>query len=107
MLAQALRPRETLKQLLAIVYRFTQDPNELVADSVIATPRLVPAIIQTFLLTPIPPRDVYVLPMALRILTILAFTALGHLEPTDAILRFATHPKRRCRNYVKRSLPFW
>ncbi|KAI6039642.1 hypothetical protein EDC04DRAFT_1656754 [Pisolithus marmoratus] len=95
MLAQAFHPRATLEQLLAIVYRLAQESNEL-ADSITATPRLVPAIIQTFLLTPIPPRDDSVVPdpMALRLLTILASSsrsnALSLLEPADAILRFAT-----------------
>ncbi|KAI6136210.1 hypothetical protein F5141DRAFT_1185256 [Pisolithus sp. B1] len=72
-LAQAALPRQSLDQLLAIVYRFAQESNEL-AGSIMATPHLVPAIIQTFLLTPIPPKDDSVLPdpMALRLLTILA-----------------------------------
>ncbi|KAI6031330.1 hypothetical protein BKA83DRAFT_4198734 [Pisolithus microcarpus] len=93
-LAQASLPRQSLEQLLAIVYRFAQESNEL-AGSIMATPHLVPAIIQTFLLTPIPPKDESVLPdpMALRLLTILASAsrsnALSLLEPTDAILRFA------------------
>ncbi|KAI6112432.1 hypothetical protein EDD16DRAFT_1163599 [Pisolithus croceorrhizus] len=94
-LAQASLPRQFLEQLLAIVYRFAQESNEL-AGSITATPHLLPAIIQTFLLTPIPPKDDSVLPnpMALRLLTILASAsrsyALSLLEPADAILRFAT-----------------
>ncbi|KAI6117103.1 hypothetical protein EV401DRAFT_1971511 [Pisolithus croceorrhizus] len=95
MLSQALLPRQSLEQLLAIVYRFAQESNEL-AGSIMSTPHLVPAIVQTFLLTPIPPKDDSVLPdpMALRLLTILASASRSNpsslLEPADAILRFAT-----------------
>ncbi|KAI6156092.1 hypothetical protein EDD17DRAFT_1629794 [Pisolithus thermaeus] len=67
MLSQALLPRQSLEQLLAI-------SNEL-AGSIMSTPHLVPAIDDSVLPDP----------MALRLLTILAL-----LEPADAILRFAT-----------------
>ncbi|KAI6114507.1 hypothetical protein F5141DRAFT_1107218 [Pisolithus sp. B1] len=72
MLSQALLPRQSLEQLLAIVYRFAQESNEL-AGSIMSTPHLVPAIVQTFLLTPIPPKD-----------------GFFYLSPRNAILRFAT-----------------
>ncbi|KAI5998066.1 hypothetical protein EDD15DRAFT_2363892 [Pisolithus albus] len=94
-LAQASLPRQSLEQLLAIVYRFAQESNEL-AGSIMATHHLVPAIIQTFLLTPIPPKDDSVLPdpMTLRLLTVLASAsrsnALSLLEPATATLRFVT-----------------
>ncbi|KAI6140628.1 hypothetical protein BKA82DRAFT_154479 [Pisolithus tinctorius] len=95
MLVQPSLPRETLEQLLAIVYRFAQESNEL-ANSIMTAPHLVSAIIQTFLLTPIPPREDSFLPdpMALRLLIILASASRSNastlLEPADALLRFAT-----------------
>ncbi|KAI6163286.1 hypothetical protein EDD17DRAFT_1776068 [Pisolithus thermaeus] len=55
-LSQALLPRQSLEQLLTTVYRFAQESNEL-AGSIMSTAHLVPAIIQAFLLTPIPPKD--------------------------------------------------
>ncbi|KAI6140623.1 hypothetical protein BKA82DRAFT_2803991 [Pisolithus tinctorius] len=95
MLVQPSLPHETLEQLLVIVYRFAQESNEL-ANSIMTAPHLVSVIIQTFLLTPIPPREDSFLPdpLALRFLIILASASRSNastlLEPADALLRFAT-----------------
>ncbi|KAI5996033.1 hypothetical protein F5J12DRAFT_854794 [Pisolithus orientalis] len=86
-LAQASLPRETLEQLLAIVYRFVQESNEL-ADFIMTVPHLVSAIIQTFLLTPIPPREDSFLPdpMALRLLIILASASRSNASTFATLL---------------------
>ena len=92
-LLQAVLPRETLEQLLDITYRIAQESNEL-AEMVMNTPRLVPTIVQCFLLTPIPPSDGAPLPnpLALRLLIILASASRSNasvlLEPADCLLRF-------------------
>ncbi|KAG6337386.1 hypothetical protein ID866_1709 [Astraeus odoratus] len=92
-LVQAVLPRETNEQLLAIIYRFAQESNEL-ANVVTNSPNLIPIIIQSFLLTPIPPRgdSLFPNPLALRLLIILASAsranALALLDPADALLRF-------------------
>ena len=93
MLLQAMLPRETLEQLLDITYRISQESNEL-AEMVMNTPRLVPTIVQCFLLTPIPPPDGAPLPnpLALQLLIILASASRSNasvlLELADGLLRF-------------------
>lgn len=94
-MAQGTLPRESLSQLLAIVYRIAQESNEL-AEIVMKTPRLVSTIIQTFLLTPIAPLDDVSLPnpLALRLLIILGSASRSNasilLESADSLLRFVT-----------------
>ncbi|KAG2125791.1 hypothetical protein DEU56DRAFT_823777 [Suillus clintonianus] len=93
--AQAYLPPESLAQLLSIIYRLSQESNTI-AESIMKTPRLLPTLIQTFLLTPIPPPSDTPLPnpVALRCLTVLASSsrtsALALCEPADALLRFIT-----------------
>jgi len=92
---QAFLPPESLARLLSIVYRLSQESNTI-AESIMKTPRLLPALIQTFLLTPIPPPSDTPLPdpVALKCLTVLASSsrtnALALCEPADALLRFIT-----------------
>lgn len=94
-LTQALLPPESLAQLLSIVYRISQESNTI-AESIMKTPRLLPALIQTFLLTPIPPPSDTPLPnpVALQCLIVLASSsrtnAMALCEPADALLRFIT-----------------
>ncbi|KAG1739496.1 uncharacterized protein EDB91DRAFT_1135674 [Suillus paluster] len=91
---QAYLPPESLAQLLSIVYRLSQESN-VVAKSIMKTPRLLPAILQ-FLLTPIPPPSDSPLPnpVALQCLIVLASSsrtnAMALCEPADALLRFIT-----------------
>lgn len=93
--AQASLPPESLAQLLSIVYRLSQESNTI-AESIVKTPQLLSALIQTFLLTPIPPPSDTPLPnpVALRCLTVLASSsrtnAMALCEPADALLRFIT-----------------
>ncbi|KAF9231921.1 hypothetical protein BU15DRAFT_67920 [Melanogaster broomeanus] len=76
-------------------YRLAQEPNEL-AEAIVNTPPLVAAILQTFILTPIPPREESPLPnpFAIQLLITLASAsradASALLDPTDALLRFVT-----------------
>ncbi|KAG0695867.1 hypothetical protein DFH29DRAFT_247350 [Suillus ampliporus] len=88
-------PPESLAQLLSIVYRLSEESNA-VAELITKTPRLLPAILQTFLLTPIPPLTDTPLPnpVALQCLVVLASSsrtsAMTLCEPADALLRFIT-----------------
>ncbi|KAK7689958.1 hypothetical protein QCA50_006598 [Cerrena zonata] len=86
-------PTESLSQLLAVVHRLAQHTNDI-ANNIVETPNLVVNIIQTFLLTPIPPPDAssYPEPFALQTLTILAHASRSNAStlagPADALLRF-------------------
>ena len=81
--------------MLAVLYWLAQQSNQ-VADMITATPRLVPTILNTFLLTPIPPKPESVPPnpLALQMLIMPASTsrlnASALLDPADALLRFVT-----------------
>lgn len=86
---------ETSTQLLEILHRLAQQSNNIAA-SIVTTPKLVPGVIQTFLLTPIPPTDSSPPPnpAALEFLVILAKSSRSNAqaltEPADALLRFIT-----------------
>lgn len=92
---QAYLPPESLAQLLSIVYRLSQESNSI-AESIMKTPLLLPALIQTFLLTPIPPPSDTPLPnpVALQCLIVLASSSRTNAEalcePAGALLRFIT-----------------
>ncbi|KAG1751936.1 hypothetical protein EDD22DRAFT_850671 [Suillus occidentalis] len=92
---QAYLSPESLAQLLSIVYRLSQESNSI-AESIMKTPLLLPALIQTFLLTPIPPPSDTPLPnpVALQCLVVLASSsrtnAVALCGPADALLRFIT-----------------
>ncbi|KAH0832381.1 hypothetical protein J3R83DRAFT_13413 [Lanmaoa asiatica] len=94
-LSHAALPSESLAQLLAIVHWLAQQSNQ-VADMITNTSRLVPTILNTFILTPIPPREESVPPnpLALQLLITLASASRSNasalLDPTDALLRFIT-----------------
>ena len=89
----AALPTESLSQLLAIVHRLGQHTNDI-ANKIVETPNLVASIVQTFLLTPIPPLDEssYPVPFALQTLITLAQASRSNAStlagPTDALLRF-------------------
>ncbi|CAL1713714.1 unnamed protein product [Somion occarium] len=86
-------PMESLTQLLAIVHRLVQHSNEI-AVKIVETPTLVASIVQTFLLTPIPPPDEssYPDPFAIQVLITLALASRSNASmltgPADALLRF-------------------
>ncbi|KAG1810852.1 uncharacterized protein BJ212DRAFT_1376342 [Suillus subaureus] len=92
---QAFLPPKSLAQLLSIVYRLSQESNTI-AESIVKTLRLLPVLLQTFLLTPIPPQSDTPLPnpVALRCLIVLASSsrtnAMALCGPADALLRFVT-----------------
>ena len=94
-LSQAALPSESLMQLMAVLHWLAQQSNQ-VADMITATPRLVPTILNTFLLTPIPPKEEAVSPnpLALQMLITLASASRSNasalLDPADALLRFIT-----------------
>ncbi|OJA14761.1 hypothetical protein AZE42_06234 [Rhizopogon vesiculosus] len=95
LLSQSALPPESMAQLLSIVYRLSQESNA-VAELIMTTPRLLPTLLQTFLLTPIPPPPDAPLPnpVALQLLIVLASSsrtnAMALCEATDALLRFIT-----------------
>lgn len=88
-------PSESLSQILSILYRLAQHSNEI-ASTILATPNLVPNVMQTFLLCAIPPAESSPLPnpTALDFLNIIALSSRSAasqlLEPSDALLRFVT-----------------
>ncbi|KAF8550542.1 hypothetical protein OG21DRAFT_395863 [Imleria badia] len=91
--SHAALPSESLAQLLAVLHWFAQQSNQI-ADMITATPRLVPTILSTFLLTPIPPKPEFVPsnPLALQLLITLVSASRSNasalLDPADALLRF-------------------
>ncbi|KAH7885003.1 hypothetical protein F5I97DRAFT_1881593 [Phlebopus sp. FC_14] len=93
--AQAALPTESLAQLLAVVQRLAQESNDI-AETIVTTPRLVPTILHTFLLTPIPPSEESPLPdpLALQLLITLASASRSNasslLQAADALLRYIT-----------------
>ncbi|KZT11801.1 uncharacterized protein LAESUDRAFT_690776 [Laetiporus sulphureus 93-53] len=93
--ATAALPAGSLAQLLAILHRLAQHTN-VIATKITTTPSLVSNVVQTFLLTPIPPREDSPLPdpFALQVLATLALAsrenASALLGPADALLRFVT-----------------
>ncbi|EGN97918.1 hypothetical protein SERLA73DRAFT_91073 [Serpula lacrymans var. lacrymans S7.3] len=93
--AQMSLPPESLVQLLGIVHRLAQQSN-IMAETIMASKNLVSNILQTFLLTPIPPTKTSPLPnpSALQLLTTLAMASRSNAsaltEPADALLRFVT-----------------
>ncbi|EPT00236.1 hypothetical protein FOMPIDRAFT_99957 [Fomitopsis schrenkii] len=93
--ATGAQPEETLSQLLAILHRLAQHTNDI-ANAIVASVGLVANVIQRFLLTPIPPTEISLLPVpfALQLLSILASASRANasalLDPADALLRFVT-----------------
>ena len=94
-LCQGDAAAESLSQLLSILHRLALESNSL-ATQIVATSKLLTNIVQTFLLTSIPPVDASPLPdpAALQHLATLALSsrsnALVILEYADALLRFIT-----------------
>lgn len=86
---------ESLNQLLAVLHRLGQYSNKI-AESITRTPKLLTSVFQTFLLTPIPPRENGSLPepAALQLLITLASASRPNAEalkePIDTLLRFIT-----------------
>ncbi|GLB38569.1 putative RPAP1-like, C-terminal [Lyophyllum shimeji] len=86
---------ETRSQLVRILHRLAQHNNDF-ASSIVTTPKLIASVVQTFLLTPIPPSESSPLPepLALELLVVLATASRANAaalqEPADALLRFIT-----------------
>lgn len=94
-LSQGVVPPESSLQLLSIIHRLAMQNNKT-AELVVSTPQLIPTILQTFLLTPIPLQDTQAPPnpLALQILCTLAeasrANALEIEKYADALLRFVS-----------------
>ncbi|KAG5654318.1 hypothetical protein H0H81_004737 [Sphagnurus paluster] len=89
-----MRPEARL-QILAVLHRLAQQSNEI-ASSIVTTPKLIANVVQSFLLTPIPPTETSPSPdsFALELLIVLAKASRENAnalkEPADALLRFVT-----------------
>lgn len=94
-LTQGAVPQESSRQLLSIIRRLAMQNNKT-AEKIVVTPQLVPAVLQTFLLTPIPLQDNQAPadPLALQLLCTLAEASRSNsreLEKyADALLRFVS-----------------
>ncbi|KAF9464201.1 hypothetical protein BDZ94DRAFT_1308216 [Collybia nuda] len=94
-LVQGAASGETSVQLLEILHRLAQQSNSI-AEFIVATPQLISSVIQTFLLTPIPPTNSSPAPVpsAIEFLIVLAKSSRSNAktltEPADALLRFIT-----------------
>lgn len=92
---QGAAVRESLLQLLSILHRLAQQSRD-VANAITETPKLVPGVLQNFLLTPIPPQPNVPLPdpAALGLLLTLAAASRSNakalVDIADALLRFIT-----------------
>ena len=88
-------PNESLLQLLAVLRRIAQHSDSN-ASAIVSTPNLVPNVVKTLLLTPIPSSPTSLPPNSavLRFLTTLAQSSRTNAstleEPADALLRFLT-----------------
>ncbi|EJC98399.1 uncharacterized protein FOMMEDRAFT_114159 [Fomitiporia mediterranea MF3/22] len=88
-------PLESMSQVLSIILRFARHSAEI-ATAITETPRLIGTILDTFLLTPIPPPEDGRVPdpLALDLLRILALSSRTNagalVGPADALLRFIT-----------------
>ncbi|TDL19699.1 hypothetical protein BD410DRAFT_900034 [Rickenella mellea] len=92
---QASVPRESLSQLLDILYRLTRHSNDI-ATQVVQGPNMVASIVMTFIATPIPPTESTPLPtpFAIRLLRVMAMSSRENARAlagaSDALLRFVT-----------------
>ncbi|EPQ54872.1 hypothetical protein GLOTRDRAFT_121828 [Gloeophyllum trabeum ATCC 11539] len=92
-LSTAALPEASLSQLLGILHRLAQYSNAY-ATSITGTPKLLPSVVSTFLLTPIPPTSTSPLPnpLAIQLLATLAMASRSNASSVtgyaDALLRF-------------------
>ncbi|TFK40500.1 hypothetical protein BDQ12DRAFT_679536 [Crucibulum laeve] len=86
---------ESRSQLLAILHRLAQESNEI-ATTIAATPKLLSSVLQTFLLTPIPPTESAPLPdpSAFQFFITIALSSRSNAklveELSDPLLRYLT-----------------
>jgi len=86
---------ESSNQLLAVLHRLGQQSNKI-AESLVQTPQLLTAVFQTFLLTPIPPKEDghFPEPAAIQLLITLVSASRTNAESikdiADSLLRFIT-----------------
>ncbi|KAF8964260.1 hypothetical protein BDZ97DRAFT_925324 [Flammula alnicola] len=86
---------ESSTQLLSVLHRLAQQSNAI-ADSIVSTQKLLSTVLQTFLLTPIPPQDSsqFPNPLALKFFYTLAQSSRSNAQEiekfADSLLRFVT-----------------
>jgi hypothetical protein len=94
-LSQGAIPPESQLQLLSVLHRLSQQSN-VIANKIASTPKLLPTILQKFLLVPIPLQESSPLPdpLALQIFHTLILASRTNAEEVsklaDAFLRFVT-----------------
>ncbi|KDR82536.1 hypothetical protein GALMADRAFT_112269 [Galerina marginata CBS 339.88] len=98
MLSQGAIPPESATQLLSVLHRLAQH-NTATATSIVSTQKLLPTVLEIFLLAPVPQHDSSQLPhpdpLALRLFHTLAVSsranALEIEKLADPLLRFVTY----------------
>jgi hypothetical protein len=94
-LKQGAIPPESPSQILSVLHRLAQQSNSI-ADKIVSTSDLLSTVLQTFLLTPIPPQESSPLPnpLALRLFYTLAQSSRSNAQEiekfADSLLRFVT-----------------
>jgi len=92
-LSQGANPPESQLQLLSVLHRLSQQSN-VIANKIASTPKLLPTILQKFLLVPISPQEPSPLPdpLALQIFYTLVLASRTNAEEVgklaDTFLRF-------------------
>ena len=92
-LSQGANPPESQLQLLSILHRLSQQ-SDVIANKIASTPKLLPTILQKFLLVPISPQESSPLPepLALQLFHTLVLASRTNAEEVsksaDAFLRF-------------------
>ncbi|KAF8158446.1 hypothetical protein B0H34DRAFT_797833 [Crassisporium funariophilum] len=82
-------------QLLSVLHRLAQQSN-VIATSIVAVPGLLPSIMHSFILTPMPPSDSSLQPnpLALQLFCTLALSSRSNAQEvekfSDSLLRFVT-----------------
>lgn len=93
LLKQGGAPPESANQLLSMLHRLAQQ-SKAIADQIVSTSQLLPVVLQTFLLTPIPSGDSSPMPnpLALRLFYTLAQSSRLNAQEVeklaDSLLRF-------------------
>lgn len=95
LMRQGGTPPESASQLLSVLHRLARQ-SDAIADKIVSTARLLPVVLQTFLLTPIPSQDSSPMPnpLALHLFCTLAQSSRSNAQEveklSDSLLRFVT-----------------
>ncbi|KAF8877152.1 hypothetical protein CPB84DRAFT_1795262 [Gymnopilus junonius] len=95
LLSQGGIPSETATQLLSVIHRLAQQSNSI-ATSIVSTPKLLPTVLQVFLLTPVgQPESPLPDPLALQFFCTLTLSSRSNAQEieklADSLLRFVVY----------------